>query len=152
MLRSDAWRSLSGAAVKVWLELHTRFNGGKNGALHLSLNEASVALGIGKATAQKAFAELEEKGFLVRTKVGSWYHRQASEYRLTTKPMHFVRGKEAPTNEWRNWRRPKTNRGSEADPSRSSVVPFENPKDVSGSKPEPVRANSRRAMGSETEH
>ena len=27
MLKSEAWRGLSGAAVKVFLELHTRFNG-----------------------------------------------------------------------------------------------------------------------------
>ena len=27
-LESAAWRSLSGAAVRLWLELHTRYNGG----------------------------------------------------------------------------------------------------------------------------
>ena len=46
MLKSEAWRSLSAAAVKVWLELHTRYNGGNNGKLHLSLNEASDVLGL----------------------------------------------------------------------------------------------------------
>lgn len=48
MLRSDAWRSLSGAAVKLCLELSTRFRGGNNGKLHLSLNEAAELLGLGK--------------------------------------------------------------------------------------------------------
>ena len=48
MLNSDAWRSLSGAAVKVSLELHTRFNGSNNGAVRLSYAEAAQALGIGK--------------------------------------------------------------------------------------------------------
>jgi hypothetical protein len=40
----------SGAAVKVWLELHTRFNGGNNGNVRLSMNEAVSALGIGRRT------------------------------------------------------------------------------------------------------
>ncbi len=52
-LKSTAWRSLSGPAVKVWFELHTRFNGGNNGSLTLSLNEAAQALGIGKGTAMR---------------------------------------------------------------------------------------------------
>ena len=35
-LKSNAWRSLSGSAVRIWLELHTRYNGGNNGALTFS--------------------------------------------------------------------------------------------------------------------
>jgi hypothetical protein len=35
-LKSPSWRSLSGVAVNVWLELHTRFNGGNNGNVRLS--------------------------------------------------------------------------------------------------------------------
>ena len=72
-LRSPAWRSLSGSAVRVWLELHTRFNGSNNGAVRLSYAEAAEALGIGKATAQRAFKQLQERGFLVLEKEGNWY-------------------------------------------------------------------------------
>ncbi len=61
--QSAAWRSMSGPAVKVWVELRCRFNGSNNGRLTLSLDEAARLLGIGKATAQRAFAELEAKGF-----------------------------------------------------------------------------------------
>jgi len=152
MLRSDAWRSLSGPAVKVLLELHTRFNGGNNGQLHLSMNEASNLLGIGKSSVQRAFRELEEKGFLALTRQGSWYHRKASEYRLTTKSMHYARGKEAPTHDWRSWRAPKTKRGPETGPSGSRMVPRQNPRDVRRPTTEPVRANSGRGMGPETGH
>ena len=63
MLRSDAWRSLSGAAAKVYVELRSRFNGGNNGDLSLSMDEAKRLLHIGKSTAARAFKELEEKGF-----------------------------------------------------------------------------------------
>ena len=62
LIKSPAWRSLSGAAIKVWFELSARFNGGNNGKLHLSMNEAADTLGIGKATVQRAFRELEAKG------------------------------------------------------------------------------------------
>jgi hypothetical protein len=104
-LKSAAWRSLSGAAVKVWFELHTRYNGGNNGNVRLSMNEAVKALGISKGTAQRAFVELEEKGFIALHTPGNWYHRQAHEWRLTTKPMQTAKGKQAPTNDWKDWRK-----------------------------------------------
>ena len=123
-LHSPAWRSLSGPALKVWLELHTRFNGGNNGKLTLSLNEACSLLGLGKSTAQRAFHELQEKGFIVLMKPGSWYHRQAHEWRLTTKPMQLASGKQLATNDWYDWKPKKTESGPETDPSASCVVPF----------------------------
>lgn len=104
LLKSDAWRSLSGAAVKVWLELHTRFNGSNNGKVHLSLNEAAEILGLGKASVQRAYVELEEKGFLKLERRGNWYSRRAHDWRLTTKPMHRTNCKEAPTQDWATWK------------------------------------------------
>lgn len=103
-LRSPAWRSLGGAAVRVWLELHTRFNGSNNGSVRLSYAEAAEALGIGKATAQRAFQELVDRGFIVLETPGNWYQRRAHEWRLTTKPMRHAKGRVSPTHEWRNWR------------------------------------------------
>ena len=34
-IQHDAWRSLKGNSIKVYLELHSRFNGKNNGDLHL---------------------------------------------------------------------------------------------------------------------
>jgi hypothetical protein len=102
-LKSEAWRSLSGAAVKVWLELHTRYNGSNNGKVHLSLNEAAENRRLGKATVQRAFVELETKGFLKLEKRGNWYSRRAHDWRLTTKPMHTAKGKDAATQDWHHW-------------------------------------------------
>lgn len=104
MLKSDAWRSLSGAAVKVWFELHTRFNGGNNGNVRLSMNEAVKALSMSKGTAQRAFKELEEKGFISLQISGNWYHRKAHEWRLTTKRVQALKGVEVATNDWKDWR------------------------------------------------
>ncbi|MCK0142538.1 helix-turn-helix domain-containing protein [Aliiroseovarius sp. F20344] len=152
-LRSDAWRGLSGASVKLWLELHTRYHGGNNGALTLSYAEAGDALGMGKATVQRAYRELIEHGFLALEREGNWYHRRAHEWRLTTKPMQTARGRAAPTNDWRTFLKAgKEKRGSETEPSAFTVVPFENRSSVAGSKREPVKAVSQGALGSETEH
>ena len=151
-IKSHAWRSLSGAAVKLWLELHTRYNGGNNGRLTLSISEAAKLLGLGKATVQRAYKELVEHGFLVLEKEGNWYGRQAHEWQLTTKPMQRVRGREAPTHAWRQFQPKKTKRGSKMEPSRSRVVPFENPSVTNGSKSEPVRQVLGATIGSETEH
>jgi hypothetical protein len=99
MARSTAWRSLSGVAIKVFIELHTRFHGGNNGKLSLSLDEAARVLGIGKATAARAFEELQAKGFIALKKRGRWYGRRASEYALTTKMCDGMLA----TNDWRRW-------------------------------------------------
>lgn len=152
MLKSPAWRSLSGAAVKLFLELHTRFHGSNNGAVRLSYAEAAEALGMGKATVQRAFSDLQEKGFVALERAGSWYHRQAHEWRLTTKPVQTVKGREPPTNDWRSWTPEKTKRGSDAERSGGSVVLFENRAGERGSDVEPVRAKSGGEHGSGTEH
>lgn len=152
MLKSDAWRHLSGAAVKVFLELHTRFNGSNNGKLRLSYAEAAEALGMGKATVQRAFRDLQDKGFLVLVREGNWYNRQAHEWRLTIKPMMLVKGKDLPTHDWRSWRPGKTERGSDAEPGGGAVVPFQNPSGVAGSVVKPVSAISGGRHGSGMEH
>jgi hypothetical protein len=99
MARSAAFRALSGAALKVFIEVRTRFHGGNNGDLSLSLDEAARLLGIGKGTAQRAFVELVEKGFLRMTRKGQWYGRRATTWRVTDRGGNG----EAPTNDWRGW-------------------------------------------------
>ncbi len=144
-LKSDAWRSLSGSAVRLWLELHTRYNGGNNGALMLSYAEAGEILGMGKATVQRAYAELVDRGFLVLEREGNWYHRRAHEWRLTTKPMQNAKGKVMATQDWRSYRPPKTKRGPGSEPSHLVLVPLENPRAGHGSATEPVRPKKKRS-------
>lgn len=99
MLRSPAWRSLSGPAVKVWLELRALSDGANNGRLSLSLEEGNELLGLGKATVGGALVELQEKGFLDLARRGNWYHRQASLWGVADKGGDGV----PPTNSWRKW-------------------------------------------------
>ena len=76
--------------MKVYFELRTRYMGKNNGRLSLSLDEAKRLLKIGKTTASCALSELEEKGFIVMTKRGQWYGRQATEYAVTDKPVNGI--------------------------------------------------------------
>lgn len=152
MLKSEAWRSLSGAAVKVFLELHTRFNGSNNGNVRLSYAEAAEALGMGKATVQRAFDDLQAKGFVVLERKGNWYHRKAHEWRLTVKPVQRVKGQEPPTHDWRKYHRENADCGSGSGQKGGAVVPFQNPSGADGSKLEPFRPVSRGCFGSGSEH
>ncbi|QHQ34885.1 helix-turn-helix domain-containing protein [Algicella marina] len=127
LLKSPAWRSLSGNAVRLFLELHTRYHGTNNGSVRLSFEEASKALGIGKATVQRAFKELQAKGFLVLVNEGNWYNRRAHEWRITYKPGNEGGRRQTPTNDWRRWQpSKKTYRGSRSERDAPSVVPPQN--------------------------
>ena len=100
MAHTPAWRSLSGPAVKVWVELRSRYNGNNNGDLSLSLDEAARLLHISKTTAMRAFAELEDKGFLKMMQRGHWYGRKATIWAVTDRPLqgHLA------THDYKNWR------------------------------------------------
>jgi hypothetical protein len=93
MVRHEAWRGLSGSAVKIWIEVRSRFTvlgdgSNNNGTLSLSLDEAARCLHMGKATVARALQELVDAGFLVKTKQGHWYGRMATEWRVTDCPSH----------------------------------------------------------------
>jgi biotin operon repressor len=154
LLQSPAWRSLSGAAVKVFLELRTRFHGANNGRLTLSLEEAKRLLGLGKTTVQRALEELQVKGLIICTRKGQWYGRLASTWATTDRPSDSAPA----TNNWKTWQPPrqpakrsqKTECGPEAGPSGSVIVPFQDRRTPHGSVSGPVRPFSVSAMGPET--
>ena len=103
MARHEAFRSLSGSALKVLFELRSRYivrgdGSNNNGEITLSLDEAAKLLGLGKATVQRALNELIETGFVKLTKRGQWYGRRASEYAVTDCPLD---GK-PPTRDWQS--------------------------------------------------
>ena len=137
MLRSDAWRSLSGPAVKVYHELRTRYMGTNNGHLTLSLDEAKRLLGLGKATVGRALTELQAKGFIVMTKRGQWYGRLATKYEVTDKPVNGLPA----TNAWKHWRPEKQSLGPEVDPSTPLTGPLQDRRMSDGSATGPVRAD-----------
>lgn len=99
MIRSSAFRSLSGGALKVFLEIRTRYNGSNNGKLSLSSQQAADLLGMSKSTVSRAFQELQEKGFLKLRVKGQWYGRKASEFITTDRSVDG----NPPTRDWQRW-------------------------------------------------
>lgn len=87
VLRSDEFRALSPAAVKVFLTLGAEYNGGNNGSLALPRAQHG-AKGFGKSGAQvrKAIRELISTGFVVCTRPGK-LKVGVSYYAMTTEPM-----------------------------------------------------------------
>ncbi len=126
MLRSPAWRSLSGQAVKVYFELRARYTGSNNGHITLSMDEGARLLKIGKATVLRSLSELEEKGFITRTKRGQWYGRLASEYAVTDKPVNGAMAAHA----WKHWRPEKSNPRSCSGTIATPDGPVSGPKNV----------------------
>ena len=100
LAKSDAFRQLPGPALKILVELRTRFNGYNNGKITLSMDEAARLLGMSKSTVVKALADLQAMGFIKIRVKGQWYGRKASQWTLTMCPLD---GQPA-TNEWKNWK------------------------------------------------
>ena len=101
LMDSPAWRSLSLGARCLLLEVWNRHNGANNGKISLSVREAMELLGCGRNTPTKWFKELQEKGFLVATRRGSFNlkSKHATEWRLTMEKCDET----PPTREFKNW-------------------------------------------------
>lgn len=100
MAHCEAFRSLSGPALKVWVELRSRYNGANNGRVSLSYQNAADLLHMSKSTVGVAFVELREKGFVKLRRQGQWYGRLAAEYVLTDQSFEGNK----PTRDWQTWK------------------------------------------------
>jgi hypothetical protein len=76
MLRCPAWRTMSPNAKALLLDVWERHNGANNGEIAYAVREAEE-IGLARSVAARAFAELEERGFLKL--------RRASTFTLKTK-------------------------------------------------------------------
>ena len=125
VVRSEAWCSLSAPALKVLVELRLRWrhkDGNNNGQLFVSLRECEKLLRLSRASAVRAFAELEAKGFIIKTRQGeagrlpksatlqnggTGYGRQATTWALTDEPCNG----QPPTYAFERWRAPDGSAG-----------------------------------------
>jgi hypothetical protein len=98
-LESHAWRSLTGNAAKLYVELAKRYNGNNNGRIPYSVREAAKALNASYQTAMRSLQLLQDRGFIVCMKRGAFSLKaapSASEWRLTeynndTPPEHATK-------------------------------------------------------------
>jgi hypothetical protein len=84
MMETEAWRSLDGTAISIYLQLAKRYCGNNNGRIALSARQAAQAAHVSKDTAARAIATLQDRGFIVPITKGRFPFRlHATEYRLT---------------------------------------------------------------------
>lgn len=130
MLESPAYRSLTPAARAVYVEVAKLYNGRNNGALALSVRDAAERCRINKDTARKAFALLQEVGFLECATPGGFTRkvRHAAEWRLTGERCDKTGA--LATMAFMRWRPPaaesktRSQTSAKAVPSSGTVTPF----------------------------
>jgi hypothetical protein len=89
MLNTDAWKQLSGNAVKVLVELCQLNNGSNNGGIFLSAREAAFRCRQSINTSAKCLQELVDTGFVDIVEKGAFSRKTktATTYRLTWLPV-----------------------------------------------------------------
>jgi hypothetical protein len=89
LMQSEAWKSLGAIPRAVYLDMAKRHNGSNNGRIGYSIRAAVSELKIGLATASRAIAALEDRGFIVPTAKGAFSlkARHASEWRRIQIPL-----------------------------------------------------------------
>lgn len=85
MLDSPAYLSLTCPSRAVLVEIWKAFNGTNNGRIGLSIRRASERCKISRGTAQRAFVQLQERGFVECMTKGAFSRKEphATEWRLT---------------------------------------------------------------------
>jgi hypothetical protein len=85
LLTSPAYLSLGCPAQAPLIEVIRLYKGENNGQLGLSVRRASEWCNIARGTAQRVFAELQERGFIELVTKGAFSRKSphASEWRLT---------------------------------------------------------------------
>ena len=102
ILKSKAWNELTPRDVMVWLLLCSRYNGGNNGRIGLSIRDAAKSGKMSLGAASKSINKLIELGFIKKTFEGSFTHKKklASEFVLT----HVKHGEERASKEFASWK------------------------------------------------
>jgi hypothetical protein len=135
LMKSPAWRDLSGNAVKLLLHMMMLSQGNNGwghgssepGKLFLSERDAAEAIGVSRNTASRAFAELIEHGFLRIVQAGHFKVKVkiATVWRLTFEP--YPRAHQGPTNEWMKWQPEEKSRAQKLNGSGARIdEPLEN--------------------------
>ena len=147
LITSEAWRSLSGSAVRYYIELRRRFNGWNNGDLHLTLDEAATVLRMGRNTTVKAQKELLEKGFIYRTQRSGFHQHVPTLWALTDMPLK----NQPPPHRYKTWKPKIHSPGAVLEPlsvpKRHSQTPAGGSR---GAETALTEANSSQSRGAET--
>lgn len=111
-MQSEAWRHLSGSAVKVLLALAALEKGDNNGEFFLSARTGAEITGLGKNAVNRALHELQEKGFIYCAVRGGFSRKtpHAACWGLTWQAGPKGSDHRAPSHAYEKWR-PEKMRG-----------------------------------------
>ena len=127
LMHTVAWQSLPAMAVCILIYIWSLHNGRNNGEIICSIRMLERRFGIGRRRAIDNLRVLENRGFLVSTRRGSFLVKtgsfigRATTWRLT---MESCNGKPA-THEYRAWTPP--NKGKINTSSTANIVPLNPP-------------------------
>lgn len=109
--RTDAWRSLNPYARLLYIELRAKYDGTNNGAIPMAYREAQDLLGCSNKPMPGAFAELQDRGFIVAAQRGSFDWKahvrgegRATTWRLTELPQDYPQ-RELATLDFKGWKK-----------------------------------------------
>lgn len=107
---SDAWKHLSGNAIKVLIALVARDDGTRNGNIGFSCREAGEAANLTPHTANRCLQELVDHGFIRCTQKGAFSRKisHASLWRYTW--AAWPEGKLGPTRDFEKWKQDENSR------------------------------------------
>ena len=98
VIKSDAYRHIKPNARALMIELQNVWRPTEP-AIHFSVRRAAKILSISPNTANKAFNELEDHGFITLYCECNWFNGKAREWKLN---WCYYAGRE-PTNEYLSW-------------------------------------------------
>ena len=97
MIRSSAYQTLSGNAVKLLILMQTHWR--MYELIAYSVTEAQIRIGCCRGSAHQAFKELESHGFIKLMLEGHFHKQLARKWRLTFREFNDSKR----TDEWRKW-------------------------------------------------
>ena len=68
MMNTAAWQSLNAIEQSFYMQIARRYNGTNNGRIAFGCRDAEKALKVGRRTALRARAILQDRGFIVATR------------------------------------------------------------------------------------
>jgi len=110
MIRSAAFEALSSSAIKLLIQLGEQFNGTNNGNLQASWTSLKDKGWSSKGTLNRATVELQDKGFLKKTRQGYLRPHRCSLFALTWRPIdhcdgiHDVNPTKVAENSWKEYK------------------------------------------------
>lgn len=106
-MQSEAWRHMTGSAVKVLLAMASLENGDNNGAFFLSARTGAKMTGLGKNAVNRALHEVQDKGFVYCAEPGGFSRKtpHAACWGLTWQAGPPGKHR-APSHAYESWRPP----------------------------------------------